>query len=403
MIEKPVDIAPEPEGAPTQYSTINMGPSHPAMHGTVRIRLTLDGEVVKDADIEIGFLHRGFEKMCEAGTWNQVVPYTDRLNYVSPLINNVGYVGAVEKLLGIEVPLRCQYIRVFCSEIARIADHLTAVGAQALEIGAYTPFLWAMQAREELYFLMEFITGARVTTCYTRVGGLRWDLPEGWQDKYLAAEKVVEARVVDMEALLTRNRIFIDRMADVGVIGPQDAVAYGFTGPCLRATGVDYDVRKNLPYLVYDRLDFDVPIGTKGDNLDRYLVRMEEIRQSIRICRQILTDIPEGPVNVDDWRVVLPPKEQVYNTIEGMIAHFELIMKGTPVPKGEAYFAVEGGNGEVGFYVVSDGSGFPYRVHCRPPCFAIMQGLKDMIVGGMLADVIPTFDGINMIGGEIDR
>jgi NADH-quinone oxidoreductase subunit D len=294
-------------------------------------------------------------------------------------------------------------VRVYVSEVSRITDHLTSIGASALEIGAFTPFLWAMQAREELYFLVEHICGARVTTSYPRIGGLRWDLPEGWQDRWWPAEARLLRLMDDIEALLNRNRIFIDRMADVGVMKADDAIAWGFTGPCLRAAGVDWDLRKHEPYLVYDKLDFDVVVGKNGDTLDRYLVRMEEIRQSARICRQVIRDIPDGPVNVDDWRVVLPPKDAVYNTIEGMIAQFENVMKGIPVPAGEAYFAVEGGNGEVGFYVVSDGSGRPYRVHIRPPCFAIMQGLKDMIVGGLVADIIPAFDSINMIGGEIDR
>lgn len=390
-------------GLHTEVLQVNMGPSHPAMHGTVRIRLSLDGETVVGADVDIGYLHRGFEKMAEAGTWTKVIPYTDRLNYVSPLINNVGYCGAVEKLLGIEVTERCQYVRVFASEVSRICDHLTAIGASALEVGAFTPFLWAMQAREEFYFLIEMITGARVTTSYARIGGLRWDLPEGWVERYEQCERKLLQLLDDIETLLTRNRIFIDRNADVGVMKADDAIAWGFTGPCLRAAGVDYDVRKAQPYLVYDRLEFDIPVGHRGDNFDRYLVRLEEIRQSVRIIRQVIRDIPEGPVNVDDWRIVLPPKDQVYDTIEGMIAHFENVVKGIQVPPGEAYYAVEGGNGEVGFYVVSDGSGRPYRVHVRPPCFAIMQGLRDMIVGGMVADIIPTFDSINMIGGEIDR
>jgi len=365
--------------------------------------VALDGETVRDIDVEVGFLHRGFEKMVEAGTWTQAISYTDRLNYVSPLINNVGYVGLVEKMLGIEITERCKYARVFISEISRIADHLTATGAMSMELGGFTPFLWAMQAREEFYFLIEFITGARVTTSYTRVGGLRWDLPEGWQERYFAAEKTLLRLMADIEALLTRNRIFIDRCNDVGVISGEEALAWGFTGPCLRASGVDWDLRKHAPYLVYDRLDFDVVIGHKGDNYDRYLVRLEEIRQSVKIIRQVIRDIPDGPVNIDDYRIILPPKDDVYNSIEGMIAHFELIMKGIQVPPGEAYYAVEGGNGEVGFYAVSDGSGYPYRLHVRPPCFALMQGLRDMTIGGLLADIIPTFDTINMIGGEIDR
>lgn len=386
-----------------EYLHLNMGPSHPAMHGTVRIRLALEGERVADADVEIGFLHRGFEKMAESVTWTKVIPYTDRLNYVSPLINNVAFCGAVEKLLDIEITERCKWVRVYLCEISRITDHLTAIGASALEIGAFTPFLWAMQAREEFYFLIERICGARVTTCYPRIGGLRYDLPQGWQEDYFKAEARLMRLLDDIEALLNRNRIFIERMADVGVMTADDAIAWGFTGPCLRAAGVDFDLRKHQPYLVYERIDFDVPVGHKGDCLDRYLVRMEEIRQSARICRQVIRDIPDGPVNIDDWRVVLPPKEAVYNTIEGMIAHFELIMKGIEVPRGEVYYSVEGGNGEVGFYIVSDGSHRPYRVHLRPPCFAIMQALPEMIRGSMVADIIPTFDSINMIGGEIDR
>ncbi|MBM4397938.1 MAG: NADH-quinone oxidoreductase subunit D, partial [Deltaproteobacteria bacterium] len=304
-------------GGGDQIMTINMGPSHPAMHGTVRMRVRLDGETVVSADPDIGFLHRGFEKMCEAGTWTKVIPFTDRLNYVSPLINNVGYCGAVERMLGVDPTERCKYVRVFCSEIARITDHLTAVGASALEIGAFTPFLWAMQAREEIYYLIEFVTGARVTTSYTRIGGLRWDLPDGWQDRWLACEGRLLRLMDDISALLTRNRIFIDRMADVGAIPGDDAIAWGWTGPCLRSAGVDWDLRKARPYLVYDRMEFDVPVGRNGDNYDRYLVRMEEIRQSVRIVRQVIRDIPDGPVNVDDWGVVLPPKDAAYNTIEG--------------------------------------------------------------------------------------
>lgn len=390
-------------GLRTENLTLNMGPSHPAMHGTVRMELSLDGETVVDADINVGYLHRGFEKMCEAGTWTKVIPYTDRLNYVSPLINNVGYVMAVEKLLGVEITERCKYVRVLISEISRITDHLTAIGASALELGAFTPFLYTMQAREEFYFLIEELTGARVTTNFTRIGGLRRDLTENFRERYFYCEERLLKLLDDIDKLLTKNRIFYDRMDEVGVIPKDLAVELGFTGPVLRSTGVDYDVRKYHPYLVYDRFEFDVPVGHKGDNYDRYLVRMEEIRQSVRIIRQALEQIPEGPIDIDNWGVVLPPKQAVYNSIEGMIAHFEIIMFGIKVPKGEAYSFVEGGNGELGFYVVSDGSGFPYRVHCRPPCFALMQGLKDMIVGGMIADIIPTFDSINMIGGEIDR
>jgi len=387
----------------TEYLQIAMGPSHPATHGTMQMMLTLDGETVVDVDVKIGYLHRGFEKMAEVATYNQVIPYTDRLNYVSPLCNNVGWVLAVEKALGIEVPDRCKWIRMIVSEISRITDHLTSIGAGALELGGFTPFLYCIEAREEIWDVIEELTGARLTTNYTRVGGLRHDLYEGFAERHRETKVKVLKLLADTDALLTRNRIFYDRMAGVGAISKEHAVELGFTGPCLRSTGVDYDVRTHAPYLNYDKVEFDVPVGTTGDNYDRYLVRMEEIHQSYHIIEQCLDKMQPGPVSVDDWTIVLPPKEQVYNTIEGMIAHFKLIMEGVKVPAGEVYGYVEAGNGELGFYIVSDGSGRPWRVKCRPPCFAIMQGLKPMIVGGFLADIVPTFDTINMIGGEIDR
>jgi len=387
----------------SEYMQIAMGPSHPAMHGTVQMLLTLDGETVVDVDVRIGYLHRGFEKMAEVCTYNQVIPYTDRLNYVSPLCNNVGWVMTVEKALGIRTPERSEYIRMIVCEMSRISDHLTAIGAGALELGGFTPFLYAVQAREEVWEVVEEVTGARLTTSYTRVGGVKDDLTENFSERWAHARHEVERLLVDIDKLLTRNRIFYDRMADVGVISKEDAIDYGFTGPALRATGVDYDVRTYAPYLLYDRVEFDVPVGSKGDNYDRYLVRLEEIKQSIRIIDQCLEQMQPGPIKVDDWSVVLPPKQAVYNTIEGMIAHFKLIMEGVKVPAGEVYGYIEGGNGEVGFYVVSDGSGRPWRVKVRPPCFALMQALKPMIVGDLLADIIPTFDTINMIGGEIDR
>ena len=383
--------------------TLNMGPSHPAMHGTVKMVLTLDGETIRDMDVNIGYLHRGFEIMCEQATWQQVMPYTDRLNYVSSLANNVGYSLAVEKLLGIDVPPRCKWIRMISCEIARIADHLTAIAAGALELGGFTPMLFGMQAREEFYVLTEELCGARLTTSYTRVGGLRADLPEGFFEKYLHAEGMLFKNMKDVDRMLTKNRIFVDRMADVGAISAEDAIEFGWTGPCLRSTGFEYDVRKAHPYLYYDQIDFDVPLGHKGDNFDRYLVRLEEITQSTKIIRQCFAKMEPGPVNVDDWRVILPPKQAVYNSIEAMIAHFKLIMEGIQVPAGEVYSYTEGANGELGFYIVSNGSGRPYRLHCRAPCFAIVQALKHVIVGSQLADIVPTFDTFNMIGGEIDR
>ena len=382
---------------------LNMGPSHPAMHGTVRMRMTLDGETIRDMDIDIGYLHRGFEIMCEQSTWTQVIPYTDRLNYVSSLANNVGYCLAVEKLLDIEVTPRCKYIRMIASEIARIADHLTAIAAGALELGAFTPMLYGMQAREVFYVLTEELCGARLTTAYTRVGGLRHDLPPDFREHYQQAEKVLFKNVRDVGQMLTRNGIFLDRMADVGCISQADAIDFGWTGPCLRSAGVEYDVRKAHPYLFYDRMDFDVPLGHKGDNYDRYLVRLGEIEQSTKIINQCFDQMEPGPVNVDDWHIVLPPKERVYNSIEAMIAHFKLIMEGIPVPAGEVYSYTEAANGELGFFIVSQGTGRPYRLHCRAPCFALLQALRPMMIGSQLADLVPTFDAINMIGGEIDR
>ena len=387
----------------TREMFLQMGPSHPAMHGTVKLDIMADGETVVDVDVEIGYLHRGFEKMAEQGTYNKVFPYTDRLNYASPAVNNVGFALAVEKLLGIEIPERAKYIRVIISEIARIQDHFTAIAAGALELGGFTAMLWGVEARDYYYNLWEDLVGARLTLSYCRVGGLKHDLPAGFAEKFEEYARHTDRLQADVDRILTRNRIFMDRMTQVGVMKADNAVAYGFTGPCLRAAGVPYDVRKNHPYLVYDRLDFDVPVGVEGDNYDRYLIRMEEIRQSLRIIRQCFAQMEPGPVSVGDWQVVSPPKEEVYDTIEGMISQFKLVYEGCPVPAGEVYGYVEAGNGELGFYVVSDGSGRPYRVHVRPPCFALMQGLADMITGSMIADIVPTFDSINMIGGEIDR
>lgn len=382
---------------------INMGPSHPATHGTVKFILTLDGETVRDIDIHIGYLHRGFEKMSEMGTWQQVLPYTDRLNYVSPMCNNVGYVGAIEKLWGVEITPRCKYVRMLISEISRLTDHLTAVAAGALELGGFTPFLYGLEAREMIYPLVEELTGARLTTSYTRVGGLYKDLPEDYGDHVCKVLLKVEELMIKVEKLLTKNRIFYDRMIGTGILSQADAITSGCTGIMLRSTGVDWDLRKHEPYLAYDELDFDVIIGASGDNYDRYLCRLEEMAQSIKMIRQIFKQIPGGPVNVDNWKVVLPPKDKVYNSIEGMIAHFKLITDGHQVPPGEAYYVVEGGNGEVGFYIASQGNGRPYKVHVRAPCFYAMGILKKLVVNHMLADIVPTFDTLNMIGGEVDR
>ncbi len=449
-----------PAGLETRDMMLNIGPAHPAMHGIVRIVTKLDGEQITDADVEIGYLHRGFEKMAELVDYNGVIPYADRLNYVSPLINNMGYCMTVEKLLGIEVPERCHYVRVILSEISRITDHLTCVGATAMELGAFTVFLYMIKAREYLWELVEMVTGARLTVSYCRVGGIKADLPEDFAEPCRKAFEETRKVLAESDGLLTRNRIFVDRMNGTGVISSEDAISYGITGPFLRSTGVDYDVRKDCPYAVYDRLPFDVPVGTCGDNMDRYLVRLEEMEQSMRIVEAALRDIPRGPVLVNpetgrpipasemvdltkagnisaisggcvvagptlegsgraqhpsiaggphggpyEKRVFLPPKEDVYGNIEGLMQQFKLVMFGHGVrpPQGEVYFPVEGANGELGFYVVSDGAGSAYRVRVRPPCFAIMSALPKLLTGDMIADMVPTFGSVNMIGGELDR
>jgi NADH-quinone oxidoreductase subunit D len=389
---------------PSQPMDLNVGPSHPAMHGTVRIVMELSGESILKADVQIGYLHRGFEKMCERGTWTQVFPYVDRCNYVSPMLNNVAFALAVEKMLDVTVPERCQYYRVILGELARIADHLTCNGAMSMELGAFTPFLWFVRAREMIWDILEEETGARLTHSFGRVGGMAKPPTENLKAMIRAALPKILDIVGQGEALLLKNRIFIDRLQGVGKISAEDAVALGWTGPCLRSTGVPYDVRKAHPYLVYDRLDFDVPVGTQGDNWDRFMCRMEEIRQSGRILLQACEQMPdEGPVNIVDPRIVLPPKDDVYTTIEGTIQHFKIVMEGIKVPAGEVYSYTEGGNGELGFYLVSDGSGTPYRVRIRPPCFAITQGLEQLITGLMIPDVVPTFGSLNMIGGECDH
>ncbi|MGO8997807.1 MAG: NADH-quinone oxidoreductase subunit D [Polyangiaceae bacterium] len=403
---EPIDMELE-EGElelPAEPMHLNMGPSHPAMHGTVRVVLELSGETIVKADVQIGYLHRGFEKMCERGTWAQVFPYADRLNYVSPMLNNVGYALAVEKICGLVVPDRGQWYRMMLGELARISDHLTCTGAMAMELGAFTPFLWFIKAREMVWDILEEETGARLTHSFGRIGGMAAPPTKDFKELVRTAVPRIVAIVEEGEKMLLKNRIFIDRLQGVGVISAEDAVALSWTGPCLRASGVPYDVRKAHPYLKYDEVDFDVPIGSRGDTLDRFLVRLMELRQSARILLQSADKMPdEGPVNCDDPRYVLPDKHLVYTTIEATIQHFKLIMEGHKIPKGEVYSYTEGGNGELGFYLVSDGTGTPYRVRIRPPCFSITGGLGHMLPGQMLSDIIPTFGSLNMIGGECDH
>lgn len=404
---EPADELLDEESAlelPTEPMRLNMGPSHPAMHGTVRMVLDLDGEVILNLDLQPGYLHRGFEKSCERGTWAQVFPYADRLNYVSPMLNNVGWSLAVEKLMGIEVPERCQYYRVILGEISRIADHFTCNGASAMELGAFTPFLWILKVRDWIWDILEKETGARMTHSFGRIGGMAAPPTATFKEDVLALIPELHKVVKEAEIMLLRNRIFLDRMQGVGILTKENALAYGCTGPLARASGIPYDVRKDHPYMVYDRFDFEVPVGEDGDNWDRFMVRFEEVRQSIRIIEQALEQMPtDGPVNVDDPRISLPEKDDVYSTIEATIAHFKLVMEGLQTPKGEVYSFTEGANGELGFYIVSDGSGTPYRVRVRPPCWYNLAACREMLIGEMIADIIPTFGSINMIGGECDR
>ncbi len=390
-------------GLRTKKMMVNLGPSHPAMHGVTRAVVALEGETITDMKLDIGFLHRGFEKSCENVTWTQCFPYTDRLNYVSSIMNNVGFALAVEKLCKIDVPERAKYLRVVGSEIHRICDHLTLVGAMGLELGAFTVFLYAIEARDHLWDRLSELCGARLTSTYCRIGGVSRDAPEGWTKRVEESlDRVVELRE-EIGGLLTRNRIFMDRTRGTGRISRQDALDLGFTGPCLRATGEPYDVRKAAPYLVYDRLDFDVPVGSNGDNFDRFLMRMEEMRQSDRMLRQCFRQMEPGEIAVSDYRYVLPPKPLVYGTIEGLMAHFKLVMEGIQVPAGEAYSYTEAANGELGFYVVSDGGGRPYKLGLRAPGWAMLAAIPFLTKGSLLADLIPTYDSINMIGGEVEQ
>ncbi len=400
----PDDVGDSSNSLPNDLMTVNMGPSHPAMHGTIRIELTIDGERVVNADINPGYLHRGFEKESEHATYTQVFPFTDRLNYVSPMINNVGWAMAVEKLMGItELPPRLEYIRVIVSELSRIGDHLTCVGASAMELGAFAPFLLLVKVREWIYELLEELSGARLTHNYVRVGGVTHDLSPGFCEKMGDLLNKLDGVMVESKGLLNGNKIFYGRMAGVGAMSKEDALSYGLTGPALRACGVDYDVRKDYPYLCYGDLEFDVPVGETGDCFDRYLVRIEEIRQSTHILRQCIQNIPEGPVMVDDPRCVLPDKGETYNTIEGMIRHFKNVVDGIVVQPGEAYTFVEGGNGELGFFVVADGTGRPWKCYCRSPSFANLQTVGELLPGRLISDIVPIFGMINMIGGECDK
>jgi NADH-quinone oxidoreductase subunit D len=399
------DLTDTEQELPPDLMTVNMGPSHPAMHGTVRIVLTVDGERIVRGDVQPGYLHRCFEKESEYATYTQVFPYTDRLNYVSPMINNCGWAMTIEKMMGLtdQIPKRVEYIRVIISEMSRMTDHLTCVGASAMELGAFTAFLYFLKAREWLYQLLEVVSGARLTHSYVRIGGVAKDLPPGFHDQLSLCLDKIEGVMVEVEDMLSNNKIFRDRMAGVGAQTRENAIATGCAGPIARACGVDYDVRRDHPYSVYPELEFDVPLGTTGDCYDRYLVRIVELKQCIRMLRQCLAQIPDGPHMLDDHRVALPPKQDTYNTIESMIRHFKHIMDGIRVPPGETYSFVEGGNGELGFFVVADGTGRPYKAYVRSPSFVHLSTAAQLIHNHLIADVVPIFGMINMIGGECDK
>ncbi len=382
---------------------LNIGPSHPAMHGTLRVMVELDGETVVRANCEIGYLHRCFEKMAETHPYNQVIPYTDRLNYCSAPMNNVGYCKAVERLLGVEIPAKAQAMRVILCELSRIIDHIIAVGTGGVDLGALTAFFHLFSYREKVYTLFEKLCGARLTVSLTRVGGMAQDAPEGWFDEVMAFCKEMSAGVDEISRLMIDNKIFIKRTQGISPVTAAEAINWGYTGPLLRASGVNLDLRKATPYYGYDGLNFDVPIGTNGDIFDRYLVRIEEMRQSIRIIEQVCKNVPGGDFTLRDKSLVLPEKKDVYGNIEGLMNHFMLVIKGLRPPAGEVYDATEAANGELGFYLVSDGSANPYRLKVRPPCFAIYQSFPAVVKGSMLADAIATVASMNVIAGELDR
>lgn len=384
---------------------LNFGPQHPATHGTLRIVLELDGETVVKATPHLGYLHTGFEKLGEHLDYNQYIVVTDRMNYLSPLSNNFGYVLAVEKLLGLEIPKRGEYVRVIMAELSRLADHLIWLGMGALDLGAFTAFLYGFKEREKLYSIFEKTTGARLTTSYTRVGGVLRDLYDGFEEEVNAFLSAFPKTLKEVHTLLTRNRIWMDRTKEVGVISGEDAISYGLTGPCLRASGVGHDLRKAEPYSSYEDFDFDVAVGDNGDVYDRYLVRMEEMVQSCHIVRQAMDNLPDGPVNVPDNKITLPEKKDAYGHIEGLIHHFKIIMDGHGVqpPRGEIYSATESPNGELGFYIVSDGSGTAYRIRIRPPSLLQYQVVPHMIEGGMVSDIVSVLGSLNVIAGELDR
>ena len=383
---------------------LNLGPSHPTTHGVLRVVLEMDGDVITKAEPVIGYLHRGDEKLAENMTYNQFVPYTDRLDYLAPLANNVTYAIAVEKLAGLDLPPRCQAIRVLISELARISSHLLGLGVYGMDTGAWTPFMYCFTEREKLYTLFEELTGARFTTSYTRIGGVARDLPDGWTDRVIKFCDNLPSVIETVEKLLTRNKIFTDRTQGIGVISKEDALAYGITGPNLRASGVDLDLRKDKPYSGYENYDFDVPIGTTGDCYDRYLVRVEELYQSIRIVRQVIDKLPDGAWYAEEAKQIFsPPKDKVLTSMEELIQNFMITTEGPKMPEGEVYFEGENPKGALGFFVVSKGGGVPYRLKIRGPSFCNLSILEKLVPGHMMTDITVILGSLDFVMGECDR
>lgn len=387
----------------TEIMYLNLGPSHPATHGAIRILTALDGETILANVNEIGYLHRGFEKTAENRTYNQVIPLTDRLNYCSALMNNVAYAKAVESWLGIEITERAKFMRVILSEFFRVQDHLVCLAANLVDMGGLTNYWYLYNEKESSYDLISRLTGARLTSSFTRIGGMYRDFYEGWEADMEHQLRAIEKGVNDSLALVLKNRIVHDRTQNVCVMPADVALSYGYTGPCLRASGVPFDLRKDNPYYYYDTFDFTIPLGSKGDIYDRMMIRYEEIFQSISIIRQAMKMIPQGPVTISNNNVTLPPKTEVYKNIEGLASHFKLVFEGVKVPVGEWYDSFEAANGELGFHFVSDGSGRPYKCKVRPPCFYMMGGFHEMVEGQMIADAVINLGSINIIGGELDR
>lgn len=391
------------ESASDERMILSVGPHHPSTHGVLRVVLELEGETIITAHPEHGFLHTGIEKSAETLTWNQAVTVIDRMDYLSPLSNNLGYILAAEKLLGVEATPRTQYVRTILTELQRIASHLVWLGTGALDMGASSPFFYAFDMREGILDILEETTGARLNPSYFRVGGLAYDVPDNFYrlvDEWL---KRFPSRMQELRDILDANPIWVDRLKGVGVISAEDAIAYGLTGPNLRASGVNYDVRKVNPYLIYDKLSFKVPVYTNGDSFDRYRVRMDELEESYKLCRQALDSLPAGPFQIDDRKLVLPPKEEVKTSMESLIHHFKLVSYGFDVPAGEVYQAVESPRGEIGFYIVSDGGNKPMRVRVRPPSFYTIHALGKMMAGDMIADMVATIASADPVFGEVDR